>query len=91
MAIGLFRRRIYCPNCHFTGRAKIKRKKIKNELVFFLFALSLTSFFVSMLVPVTLVFIVFLVVISFEQVCPSCRWKYPISLARYQREQQLLK
>ncbi|MGA1796661.1 MAG: hypothetical protein ACMUIL_12460 [bacterium] len=91
MALGFFPRKIYCPNCRFTGKAKLKRKKIKNEMVFFLFALFFSSFFVSMLVPVTLVFIVFFVVMSFEQVCPSCRWKYPMSLSRHQREQRLLK
>ena len=88
MTFALYPKKIYCPNCHYTGKAKLKRKKIPHELIILLIGIFIISFFFSLLVPFSLIYLLWLILVSFEHVCPICRWRYPLSSARYRRQQQ---
>ena len=90
MAFLLFPRKVYCPNCHYTGKAKLKRKKVRPEAIIILFAFIIFSFFFLFFIPITLIYAFWLMLRSYEYVCPSCRWKYLLSLYHYRRRPQIL-
>lgn len=84
MSVALYRKTIHCPQCHYEGSAKVKGTG-GGLALFGVIALILGFHFWPLLVVAVLLFVV-AIVRPAKQICPKCRWEYPVS--RSQRQEQ---
>ncbi len=84
VSIALYRKTIHCPQCHYEGTAKVKGTG-GGLALFGVIALIIGIYFWPLIIVAVLLFIV-AIVRPAKQICPKCRWEYPMS--RSQRQEQ---
>ena len=82
MSVALYRKTIHCPQCHYEGSARVKGTGWGLAL-FGLIALILGFFFWPLLIIAALLFVA-ATIRPAKQICPKCRWEYPMSRSQRQ-------
>lgn len=83
MAIAISRKKIYCPNCQFEGKSKIRGAKA-SEWILFLLVL-ITSLFFPLLFVVAIVMLLWLMFKPARHTCPECGFENTASQKSVER------
>lgn len=76
MAFALWIKQIKCPNCNYIGKASVKGSGCGLWLLFF--TLFFISFLFCPLFIVTGIMFFWLVFKPAKQICPNCKYNFPI-------------
>jgi hypothetical protein len=80
MSTGWLPIKIYCSNCHYEGRAKLKSTGCLGWII--LLGLFFISFLFWSLFMITGLSFFYLLLRPSKQICPKCGWEFPIPFYR---------
>ena len=78
MAFALWPKKISCPNCGYEGDAKVEGAS--GVAVFMWLLLLIASFVFFPLFLVSIPMLLWLLMKPAKQICPECKYQYPIPL-----------